>query len=49
MLIVKHERMRQTAGEKQMFLVQAKSYKITSGFMLAAILCYALMKTQLRT
>jgi hypothetical protein len=32
-------RMRQTTGEKQMFLVQAKSYKIISGSVWAAMLC----------
>jgi hypothetical protein len=35
-------RMRQTTGEKQTFLVQAKSYKIISGSIEVAILGYSL-------
>jgi hypothetical protein len=35
--------MRQTTGEKQTFLVQAKSYKTISGSDWAAMLCWGLM------
>jgi hypothetical protein len=41
-------RIRQTTGEKQTFLVEAKSYKIISGSVWDVMLCYALMKTELR-
>ena len=34
-------RMRQTVGEKQTFLVQAKSYKTISDVIWVAIVCYA--------
>lgn len=40
--------MRQTVGEKQMFLVQAKSYKTISGLVWAAMLCYSRTKTRSR-
>jgi hypothetical protein len=41
-------RMRQTTGEKQIFLVQAKSYKIISGWDSDAMMCYAEVKGQVK-